>query len=638
MPLPLIFLVMAMGGGAAIKGAQGGSSIVGAKDVLSRAEARRKAAETRLEHRLLEARAALQALDTDRAEVRATVLQRFLDLVERQKKRGHLSDQVLESDFNVTPSQIEDVKTMGSAGLQIAQGVAKAGAAGVGVGVGTVSAVTAFGAASTGTAIGSLSGAAANSALLAWLGGGSLASGGGGMALGSVVLGGLFAAPAALVGSLILAKKGAEAKTAAIDYAAKVDVFAADVRAKCVLLGGLRRRAEEVRYVLDELGQRANAALAVCEAGERADPNGRVVVEHFFTASQFVMTLGQVCRVPIIDEHLQATAASQAVIQATGLRLPELPGGPSDASGSEAWGEGTVGVTTFPVGSVKALAFDPAGILAYAGEAGEVTLVNASGEQRTLTGRKGTVNDLAFGAGGRRLASAGEDKLVRVWDVAADTIRQRLGHEERYARAVAFLDLVLAAGFADGTVCVWDLRAGKSLFTRQVFKAAITRLAFDPKGRWLLVSGEDAVVRMIDRQTGVDRRALAGHNGPVRSLQVSPDGTRVVTASDDKTVRLWDLSTGEQLLSLGWRDRYARDASLAPDGRVLAAGFADGTVLIADATSGDVLQELSIGSTSVERLSFTPDGESLIVAAANGLHLVAIEDATDADGGATVDA
>jgi hypothetical protein len=58
--------------------------------------------------------------------------------------------------------------------------------------------------ASTGTAISTLSGVAATNATLAWFGGGSLAAGGLGMAGGAMVLGGLVAGPALLVGGLFM--------------------------------------------------------------------------------------------------------------------------------------------------------------------------------------------------------------------------------------------------------------------------------------------------------------------------------------------------------------------------------------------------------------------------------------------------
>ena len=86
-----------------------------------------------------------------------------------------------------------------------------------------------LGSASTGTAILSLSGAAATNATLAGLGGGSLAVGGGGMALGSIVLGGLVAGPALLVGSFFVGAKAEEIRTCVAQECTKIDVAEAQM-------------------------------------------------------------------------------------------------------------------------------------------------------------------------------------------------------------------------------------------------------------------------------------------------------------------------------------------------------------------------------------------------------------------------
>jgi len=65
--------------------------------------------------------------------------------------------------------------------------------------------------ASTGAVIGTLAGVAAKNATLAWLGGGALSAGGFGIAGGTLVLGGLVAAPALAIGGIFAAKKADEA-------------------------------------------------------------------------------------------------------------------------------------------------------------------------------------------------------------------------------------------------------------------------------------------------------------------------------------------------------------------------------------------------------------------------------------------
>ena len=183
---------------------------------------------------------------------------------------------------------------------------------------------------------------------------------------------------------------------------------------------------------------------------------------------------------------------------------------------------------------------------------------------------------LAFDAEGTRLATVGQDAVVRIWSVGRRTITHNLtGHTGR-SMVVAFgpagTDLLVSGG-EDRKVLLWRLREPKP--PRPVLLAGhtapVTCLAITPDGT-LIVSGSlDGSVYLWDAGTAqVVHRFTTGH-GPVRSLAVSGDGQRLVTGGQDGLLRLWNLKERQLLLTTPSRGKGPIDQlAFTHDGRLAA--------------------------------------------------------------------
>ena len=99
----------------------------------------------------------------------------------------------------------------------------------------------------------------------------------------------------------------------------------------------------------------------------------------------------------------------------------------------------------------------------------------------------------------------------------------------------------LASAGDDGTVRLWD--AGQRPADRDPrgpHRRGCARWRSRPTATRLASAGDDGTVRLWDAASGRPTATLEGHTGGVRAVAFSPDGSRLASASDDGTVRLWD--------------------------------------------------------------------------------------------------
>jgi WD40 repeat protein len=140
----------------------------------------------------------------------------------------------------------------------------------------------------------------------------------------------------------------------------------------------------------------------------------------------------------------------------------------------------------------------------------------------------------------------------------------------------------LASAGEDGTVRVWDARTGQQLLALGGYEGPVYTVAFHPDGRRLATAGQDEVVRIWDAVTGDVVRDLRGHTGPVCGLAYGPDGC-LASAGDDMAVRLWDAA-GHELLALRGHTKKIRAVAFSRDGHRLASASDDRTIKVWDGT------------------------------------------------------
>jgi WD40 repeat protein len=195
----------------------------------------------------------------------------------------------------------------------------------------------------------------------------------------------------------------------------------------------------------------------------------------------------------------------------------------------------------------RALALSPDGNQVVT-EQGQAVLVHRPEAPPALPdrGHTGPIHDVTMSSG--RLATAGEDGTVRVWDGEGTQLAVLRGHAGPVS-SVVLSPSRLYSGGGDGTVRAWSTAHLRERSRPLSHPARVLRLALAPDGEVLAVATADGVVSLWRQGTRLGR--LKGHRAAVLALAFSPDGARLASGSSDRTIRIWrtdDLQATPQVL------------------------------------------------------------------------------------------
>ncbi|MBP6827565.1 MAG: hypothetical protein KA165_13470, partial [Saprospiraceae bacterium] len=189
----------------------------------------------------------------------------------------------------------------------------------------------------------------------------------------------------------------------------------------------------------------------------------------------------------------------------------------------------------------------------------KINLLISGAEWLSLKAHDAVANELCFSEDGTMLATASEDKTVKIWDTQTGKLLHRLvGHTGAVQQVVFSADgKYLASRADDKSICIWNLAPWKGAVSRKfgLPKYDISDITFSPDTRKTAVLyhqeySDINLIKIFDTRSGREEQTIAEKNADrYYSIALSADGSQVAAVSP-RNVLNWDARDGRLRASL----------------------------------------------------------------------------------------
>ncbi|BAZ09106.1 WD-40 repeat-containing protein [Calothrix sp. NIES-4071] len=281
---------------------------------------------------------------------------------------------------------------------------------------------------------------------------------------------------------------------------------------------------------------------------------------------------------------------------------------------------------------------------------------------KKLEGHNGAVNSINFSPDGKKIATGGVDKIIKIWNIDGTLDKNIFGHSDAVWEVNFSPDSQMVVSASnDNKVKFWQTSDGTLLNTFAGHKDVVRAVTFSHDGKMIASASDDGTVKLWqlggsslkalshneqvyavafspDRKTivttnghgwvtfwnpdGTLRKTEKWHGGPITAVAFSRNGKMIATAAGDRGVQIRSSDGALEKFLEGHNGEINQSEvlgiSFSPDSQKLVTANTDGTVQLFNSSDGKLLKTLDKQNSIVRGVSFSPNGQMIASTGNNG--------------------
>ncbi|MBM4074898.1 MAG: hypothetical protein FJ267_04565, partial [Planctomycetes bacterium] len=241
------------------------------------------------------------------------------------------------------------------------------------------------------------------------------------------------------------------------------------------------------------------------------------------------------------------------------------------------------------------------------------------------------VKSVAYVDGGKYIATAGEDGVIRIWNgTTGQSLEEISGHKASVGLLASGPNRILVGVSDDKSVVAWDANPGwqhvatigppqENLIdlARSAFINRVLSLAFSPDGKILATGGGDPsrsgeLILWNVESRSILKTITDAHSDTVFGLDFSRDGKYLVSGAADKFVKQFDVETGKLVRSFEGHTHHVLDVSWKGDGSRIVSAGADNAIKVWNVETGEQHRTIQNYSKQVTSIQFIGPSDNMV--------------------------